>query len=273
MLLSHSGLKNGLVSRLWGHRASAPNFAEPAYLSLPPGKSLLHVTHWKAGSQWIRRILQDAFGPAIEPPATHTAHVFEHPVKEGKVYPCVYVNKHEFDCLSLPEQSSAFVVIRDLRDTLVSGYFSWRYSHRIEWFPMEKCRRVLNQLSEEEGLLYMFDEFLPKAALMQRTWLESGARCWKLEDFTTDAAGNMKEVLEDLEIAVDQPFLEEIVGRNSFCNLSGGRQAGQEDLESHYRKGVAGDWKAHFTPGIKARFKHLYNDLLIQAGYESNSDW
>ncbi len=243
-------------------------------MTVPLNTAILHVTHWKAGSQWFRAILQDAFGPAVESPVSHSAHLFNEPVKPGKVYPCAYINKPEFDSLGLSEQCRHFVVIRDLRDTLVSGYFSWRNTHRIEWFPMEKCRRVLNTLSEEAGMLYMLEEFLPKPALFQRSWLDAGTRCWRLEDFAGDPVGRMAELFKDnLKIEVDRPDLVELLERNSFSKLSGGRQAGQEDMTSHYRKGVAGDWKLHFTPAIKSRFKQHYNDLLIRSGYESDDSW
>jgi len=37
--------------------------------------------------------------------------------------------------------------------------------------------------------------------------------------------------------------------------ISGGRKPGQEDLNSHFRKGIAGDWRDQFTPRIKAIFR------------------
>jgi lipopolysaccharide transport system ATP-binding protein len=263
----------GVVDQLLARRA-APNPPDPPRLRLPPNTTILHITHWKAGSQWFRAILQDAFGPAVESPALHSTHLFNEPVKPGKVYPCAYINKSEFDCLGLSERCRYFVVIRDLRDTLVSGYFSWRNTHRIEWFPMEKCRRVLNRLNTEAGMLYMIEEFLPKPALFQRSWLDAGTRCRRLEDFVADPAGRMGEVFEeDLKIEVDRSDMAALMGRNTFLKLSGGREAGQEDVTSHYRKGMAGDWKLHFTPAIKSRFKQHYNDLLIRAGYESDDAW
>jgi hypothetical protein len=38
---------------------------DPAPLRVPNRTTLIHVTHWKAGSQWIRAILQDAFGSEL----------------------------------------------------------------------------------------------------------------------------------------------------------------------------------------------------------------
>lgn len=40
-----------------------------------------------------------------------------------------------------------------------------------------------------------------------------------------------------------------------------------------FRKGVVGDWRAHFTDEHKRLFKETAGDLLIQLGYEQNNDW
>ncbi len=64
-----------------------------------------------------------------------------------------------------------------------------------------------------------------------------------------------------------------IVWANDFSKKTGGRQRGEEDLSSHYRKGQAGDWRNPFNPHITAEFKQHYNPLLIKSGYEEESDW
>jgi hypothetical protein len=40
-----------------------------------------------------------------------------------------------------------------------------------------------------------------------------------------------------------------------------------------FHKGVAGSWKDYFTPELKELFKIHANDLLIELGYEKNSNW
>jgi hypothetical protein len=64
-----------------------------------------------------------------------------------------------------------------------------------------------------------------------------------------------------------------IVHAFNFKRLAGGRTQGKEDTKSHFRKGVAGDWQNAFTPPIKARFKELYGEMLIQLGYERDMSW
>jgi hypothetical protein len=63
------------------------------------------------------------------------------------------------------------------------------------------------------------------------------------------------------------------VCENSFLKKSAGRSRGMEDQTSHYRKGVAGDWKNYFKPEHKSRFVELYGDLLQYLGYEKDKNW
>jgi hypothetical protein len=72
---------------------------------------------------------------------------------------------------------------------------------------------------------------------------------------------------------VPQEKLERLARKHSFAQYSGGREPGQEDRTSFYRKGTHGDWRNHFTPKVLERFKARYNDLLIMGGYEKNDSW
>lgn len=73
--------------------------------------------------------------------------------------------------------------------------------------------------------------------------------------------------------SIPESTLHKIIRAKSFENLSGGREKGEEDVESHFRKGVPGDWKNHFDRDLTREFKDRYNDLLLKLGYESDADW
>jgi Sulfotransferase domain len=67
--------------------------------------------------------------------------------------------------------------------------------------------------------------------------------------------------------------VRQAVGAASFEKLSKGRERGQEDTSSFYRKGVAGDWKHYFTERDKEIYKEEAGELLIRLGYERDLDW
>jgi hypothetical protein len=75
------------------------------------------------------------------------------------------------------------------------------------------------------------------------------------------------------QYTIPEERLRTIIAKNSFDNLSGGRDKGEENVKSHYRKGVPGDWVNHFTPEHKHAFKERFNDVLIKTGYEDDDNW
>ncbi len=67
--------------------------------------------------------------------------------------------------------------------------------------------------------------------------------------------------------------VERCVRAASFERLSGGRNRGEEDPSSFFRKGVAGDWRGLFTEDDKRVFKEKAGGLLVRLGYEDDDDW
>jgi hypothetical protein len=64
-----------------------------------------------------------------------------------------------------------------------------------------------------------------------------------------------------------------VVWEHEFRTKADGREPGQEDPTSHYRKGSAGDWRNHFTQEHATYFRAAYGDLLVQLGYERDHAW
>src|SRR5438132_1635162 len=94
-----------------------------------PFPTIFHITHWKAGSQWVHKILNSCALSRIVRPQVNELQFLNEPLQAGKIYPTVYVTKQQFDSVKLPADWRRFVIIRDLRDTLISGYFSIKVSH------------------------------------------------------------------------------------------------------------------------------------------------
>lgn len=64
-----------------------------------------------------------------------------------------------------------------------------------------------------------------------------------------------------------------VVFENDFSRYAKGRKPGQEDVKSHNRKGVPGDWKNHFEEEHRTHFKERYGSLLVKLGYEQDTNW
>lgn len=171
-----------------------------------------------------------------------------------------------------------FVVIRDLRDALISYYFSMRMSHPVISPHISHARTVLNALEQEEGILAamldpLIGETIAVSSQIQRTWLGAGNVLFlRYEDFLDNEYPMFEKIVEYCRLDIDRDRLHEIIRYNVFERVSG-RKRGVEDTASHLRKGIVGDWKNHFTARIKDEFKKLYGDLLIKTGYEKDPNW
>lgn len=267
--------------------------------------TIFHITHPKAGSQWIRAILTQAAPDRIRDPLPGAAQIFNRPIKSGKIYPCVYLGRGVFDTIVRfnPKQNQLqkllrehpktvhpgvmmvnlvnvkmrrfpykiFVVIRDLRDTFVSLYFSLKNTHPILKPFHSKYRDYLLSSSKEEGFMFLFEEY-KHFKNIQITWQQPEYLYLKYEDLIQDEKGIFKEIFDYCEINISRNAFNEIVERNTFTKITG-RKPGEEDRSSHYRKGIVGDWKNHFSSEVKEDFKRRFGEVLIQTGYEKDLSW
>jgi hypothetical protein len=120
--------------------------------------TLLHVTHWKAGSQWIRKILASCVPDRIVTAQHGMPQFLDKPVQPGMVYTTLYITREEFARTAVPPNTKLFVVIRDLRDTLVSWYYSLKYNHVNDHASIAMARVTLNSLDVEAGLLWALNQ-------------------------------------------------------------------------------------------------------------------
>ena len=170
-------------------------------------------------------------------------------------------------------QVHGFHVVRDPRDVVVSGYFSHRNSHPTSaWPKLIEFRERLRSVTKEEGLLLEMD-FVSDLFEQMLQWQEiPGVREVKFEELIRSPAEMFIELLSPL-MPASELMIRQVVDEYSFVNLSGGRRPGEEDVNHHFRKGVPGDWRNHFTPAHLDRFKALYNPLLVKLGYETDDSW
>ena len=235
--------------------------------------TIFHITHPKAGSQWIHHLFAHLNRPRLVRPDSDHHQFFERPIERGRIYPTLYLTKEQFDSVPKPANSRRFVIIRDLRDTLVSVYFSLRYSHP-ESNEVHHWRPRLEALSPEDGFLCVMESWLYGPAQIQWSWIAAREQFVRYEDLLErdlDLLGQL--LINRCGLRVEPERFRAAVEATRFSALASGRKRGIEDATAHVRKGIAGDWKNHFTEKVKAAFKHQFGSLLIAAGYEKDFSW
>jgi hypothetical protein len=235
---------------------------------VPP--TVFHVTHWKAGSQWVRAVLESAAPDRVVdkekcwPPNSRA---------DGGIYSPIFASYGQFRA-QVPQEDGArvFAVIRDPRDTLVSWYFSLMYSHSETDSTITESRKILSGLQKVDGLAVVTCKHLYDVINIQREWLASGERIFRYEDLVADQHGEFGRMLDYCEIDLSERRRRKIIARQSFVRRTWWR-FGRENVKSHLRKGSPGDWKNHFCPRLKKLFKIHHADALIRAGYEKDDAW
>jgi lipopolysaccharide transport system ATP-binding protein len=273
--------------------------------SLP---TIFHLTHPKSGSQWIKKIFHD-----IAPERTRLdadaglSYFFNEPIQPGKIYPTIYTSKPTFEIVLHLKQSwkdpnfvkdqapllkyplsyllnwfqfsalqkpyKKFFVIRDLRDTLISFYFSMKKTHLIMREEHSTYRSKLTHSDQENGLMYLMEsvEFNDYSRI-QLSWMnDPETLVIKFEDLIEDP-DLFEKIIEHCEMNVSKERLQQAFQNNSFEKLAG-HARGVEDQASHFRKGIAGDWRNYFSDPVKETFIKKFGQTLIKTNYEKNENW
>src|SRR5262249_48297045 len=153
-------------------------------------------------------------------------------------------------------------------------YFSMKVSHAPDHPAVLECRAALRARSVEDGLLWcMRSKGFEDSAAIQRSWGVSGERLIRYEDLLEKDEEVLVRLLQwECGLPIEEERLRSIIRANRFESLTG-RPRGQEDVTSHERKGVAGDWRNYFTDRVKRAFKARFGDLLVATGYKKGLDW
>lgn len=253
------------------------------FLPMPPPPvkveppTLFHVTHAKAGSQWIHRLFHMIDYDRLVLPHDDRRQFLQSPIIPGKIYPTLFINKSDFDSVPKPENSRVFVVIRDLRDTMVSLCYSLLVSHRPEdGSPgqIDAFRSNYGMQQFDEALMYLIRNWAPSYGELQMSWIDQGYRVFRYHELLQNDLTCFREIFNEIgQLQIPEAKLQDLVIQNRFSALSGGRQQGNEDVNNHYRKGMCGDWIEKFTSQHVHEFKNLLNHYLVATGFEKDRNW
>lgn len=235
--------------------------------------TVFHLTHGKSGSQWIYQILESLFPHRIVHPQSGSDHFHALPIRQGGIYPTVYTTRSEFESVKVPAHHRKFFVMRDLRDTLVSLYFSLKYSHASDPIGMvAHYRDQLNSMGEEEGMELLFPVSLDHIVETQLSWMGGDVPVFRYEDALKNPMEFYGAILDHCELKVSHAMLRNAVDAMSFKSRTG-RAPGVEDRSSHYRRGVAGDWRNHLKGALLEKFLARFAGVLVKTGYETQDSF
>lgn len=250
-----------------------------------PVDNLFHCCVQKTGSQWIRAMLADyrtyRYSGLLEYAEPNEAfflnkltdRAVDKPYPRGTIISPLYIDYPSFDRIPKTERHRTIFVTRDPRDIVVSWYFSIKHHHKPNP-KIEPVREELHQLPLADGLIRclgfldgdgLFDSLRSWTAAQSR---DDRVRIVRYEDLVSPRAREeFAAMFAHLAIAMPGPVLDAVLRDYSFESLSDGRKPGTENLNSHARKGVAGDWKNHFDDRVLAAFHEAHPGLLGELGY------
>lgn len=225
----------------------------------------------KSGGTWLCRMLADALRlPFAQVPLLPVA------------MPSVLHGHWRYH----PRLRNVTCTVRDGRDTMVSFYFYCKLHY--EHGPPPRIRRMFEHLygsradlNDARANLPGFIEAIFKNPIGTRlTWPQycrewhdrPGVSIVRYEQLLSDTEAQLARVTASLGRETDAWRLAWAAEGNSMRRTTG-RRHGQEDRGSVVRKGIAGDWRAHFSDESCALFADLAGDTLVELGYEQSRDW
>ncbi|MGW8251664.1 MAG: hypothetical protein ACWGO1_13545 [Anaerolineales bacterium] len=175
--------------------------------------------------------------------------------------------------LSQPGSASYFI-LRDPRDVVVSHVHyvtEIETSHIHHTYYTQELKDFDQRL--RTSILGLPGELVPFPDISQRFapylgWLKRPeVLILRFEDFLQDQERALSMVLEH---AVQRGFPLAVDRREAIHRLA---DSIDPQRSPTFRSGKIGGWKTSFSPENKQLFKDVAADLLIQLGYEKDTDW
>lgn len=152
--------------------------------------------------------------------------------------------------------------IRDGRDGCVSGWF-----HNLRENPDTFAKRFP---TFESYAAYFASQHYVRYIEAARAWGRANPERYtevRYEQLHERPAEETARILAFLGADASKASVDACVAAGAFERVSGGRTRGEADNASHFRKGVVGDWRGHFTPEAERVFREHAGALMDELGY------
>lgn len=141
-------------------------------------------------------------------------------------------------------------VVRDPRDVVVS------LSHYQASLPVENGGvEAFKEMSVKDRIKNILKYGIGELDLIE-SWLGlRGVHRIKYEDMLANSYEEMRSMFKSLGVPFEREELKKALDGAAFARMSNGRDLGEEDPSSFYRKGVAGDWQQYFDESVEKAFR------------------
>lgn len=171
------------------------------------------------------------------------------------------------------------LLYRNPVDALISAFNRYSGTQRLpdqSVSPVENLRLYLDgywldrplpeRCREDPMLTVSFREWVSGRAVK---WCQSGyCLSIRYEDLVEDTKLYLRKVLDHLLIPYTRETIDGAIARNTFQELSGGRDPGTVDVTSHYRRGIPGEWREVLNEHDLEVVHREIGDYLHILGYE-----
>ena len=240
-------------------------------------KSVFLTTCARCGTHWVGSILRALLGLRYTTEewtgegrfVELAARVAE--MEAGSPGGRCYIRHQPLDTLiPIRDRLDVVALVRDPRDVLISvGYYYMRKrgtSRERETVrglgvpDLDHFGPIFKRLLERIHNPTWFDGYLAGRFKVEHSLI-------RYEDMVRDPVGTVGLALERMGQPLPEERIAQVVQGCSFEHLTGGRHPGDEDRNSHYRKGVAGDWRNYFTQEQNRRYFERYRRYFEAFSY------
>lgn len=169
-------------------------------------------------------------------------------------------------CLYMPlwseDEYKICYVVRDPRDVVVSVYHYWQRP------DLETALHIVGQGDTP------VKNHLPWSENVRR-WMKVGVPFVRYEDMLDEPVQVIDGLLNYWDIEYEQERLVEAIERQSFDRKKAQIEKDHRErpyhkgiYRLHLRKGVAGDWRNHFTAAQEEQAREYFGEVAAQLGYE-----
>lgn len=175
---------------------------------------------------------------------------------------CLLPRAHRINPSYLTDERIVFLV-RDPRDIAVSN------SHYMR-LPINECLNIMFAKDQPNARFGPWDSYV-------KSWLDLSypIAVVQYEDLLIDAAKEVERIFAGLNLPIDNARIEQATIRQSFAvkrarieKHGDAMPRGKAFQLKFVRKGIAGDWRNHFTPEQEQAVRNNFGEVMEYLGYE-----